>query len=238
MFNIFENRNYTLGSLIKLGDSLGRSLREDISLFSVDSSNNEVSYLTESNQIITGKYSNKGRVVLTSIKVKDASIYTEDSKFDDFVSGSIETFIQDLRSNDFSNATNNFNSVLGLWEERVRFDKFKVRLFEKSEKLKALTKIKSTPEYSRFTEIKESLVKFLSENKEDLSNIVQIQDNIRLSNLIVKEFNHPKVEVKDLVDLPEYSIFEQSNTSVYDLICRQELIKAELLESKENFDSI
>jgi hypothetical protein len=238
MLSIFENRNYTLGSLIRLGDSLARSLRENVTVFSVNSLKNEVSYLTESNKIITGTYNSVGRLRLKNISVKDAEIYTEDVKFDKFVQESIETFIDDLRSNDFDNANTNFNSVLDLWGDRVKFNKFKNKLQEKSNKLNNLQKIKVTKEYSQFVEIKESFIKYLKENKADILSVTQIKDGIKLTNLISKEFNCPKVELDKLGEAKIFEMQEVNNDSIYSLICKQELIKAEILESKENFDSI
>lgn len=238
MLNIFESRNYTLGSLIKLGDSLGRSLRENVTLFSVDSVKNEVNYLTESNKIITGNYSTKGRYKLSNIVIKDAEIYTEDSKFDTYVSESISSFINDLRSNDFSNANNNFDSILGLWGDRVKFNKFKTSLQEKSNKINSFTKLKGSKEYTQFKEVSESLIKFLQENKEDVLAVTQIKDGIRLANLISKEFKCPKLTIEELAQAKDYSLVDNSQESIYSLVCKQELIKAELLESRENFDSI
>jgi len=48
MFNyLFENRNSTVTHLLKLGDCLGRSLRENVELFSIDGEKKEVAFLTE-----------------------------------------------------------------------------------------------------------------------------------------------------------------------------------------------
>ena len=46
--NIFESRDRKVASLLKLGDCLGRSLRENVKLFSIDSQTNKVTYITES----------------------------------------------------------------------------------------------------------------------------------------------------------------------------------------------
>ena len=42
--HLFENRNTTVTNLLKLGDCLGRSLRENIELFSIDSEEKKVAY--------------------------------------------------------------------------------------------------------------------------------------------------------------------------------------------------
>ena len=74
--NIFESRNKTFLNLVKLGDYLGRSLRENVEIFSVD--NDEVTYLTESGAVIKGNFST-GALNLTNIEVQDSKIF-EDKK--------------------------------------------------------------------------------------------------------------------------------------------------------------
>ena len=57
MLKIFESRNKKISDLLKLGDYLGYSIRENIQLFSMDGLDGTVTYLTESNKIISGNYS-------------------------------------------------------------------------------------------------------------------------------------------------------------------------------------
>ena len=54
---MFENRNSTLKSVIKIADCLGRSLRENVQLFSVDPETVKASFITESGFVIDGNYS-------------------------------------------------------------------------------------------------------------------------------------------------------------------------------------
>ena len=49
-----SDRDNKLSLLIKMGDCLGRSLRENVELFSI--TENEATYLTESNNIIRGNF--------------------------------------------------------------------------------------------------------------------------------------------------------------------------------------
>ena len=53
--NIFSARDRKFLKLVKLGDSLGRSLRENIELFSIDGTT--VTYVSESDKVIQGTYS-------------------------------------------------------------------------------------------------------------------------------------------------------------------------------------
>ena len=54
--HLFENRNTTVTHLLKLGDCLGRSLRENIELFSIESEDKKVAYLTETGKVISGVF--------------------------------------------------------------------------------------------------------------------------------------------------------------------------------------
>ena len=47
MLKMFESRNRKLSNLIQLGDFLGYAIRENIQLFSVNSLEDKVTYLTE-----------------------------------------------------------------------------------------------------------------------------------------------------------------------------------------------
>ena len=51
---LFDNRNRTVSNLIKLGDYLGRSLRENVSIFKIDTEDRSVCFITESNKVIVG----------------------------------------------------------------------------------------------------------------------------------------------------------------------------------------
>ena len=82
---IFENRNNTLKSVIKLADCLGRSLRENLEIFSIDSENKSVAYLTEKGTVLSGKYTLGPDILLEDIKVRDSDTFTDNNIFDSFV---------------------------------------------------------------------------------------------------------------------------------------------------------
>ena len=68
---IFENRNNVLKSAIKLADCLGRSLRENVNLFSLDAQTNKASFVTESGFVIDGTFSAKNKeLTLENVKSK------------------------------------------------------------------------------------------------------------------------------------------------------------------------
>ena len=90
--HVLQNRDNKLSLLIKMGDCLGRSLRENVELFSI--TENEVTYLTESNKIIKGKYSRSKDVVLADIKAESTDIFEDTKKYDNFVGNKVGNFIK------------------------------------------------------------------------------------------------------------------------------------------------
>ena len=94
---LFEDRDKKISYLIKLGDCIGRSLRENVTLFSIDSQNSLVTYLTESDKVISGQYKIGKDVVLNNIDVRDSSIF-EDNLGDWSTSGTILTINNEASS--------------------------------------------------------------------------------------------------------------------------------------------
>ena len=79
MLKMFESRNRKLTNLIQLGDFLGYAIRENIQLFSVDSLEGKVTYLTESNNLISGNYSIRDNsYILENIEIKDSNVFTDE----------------------------------------------------------------------------------------------------------------------------------------------------------------
>ena len=72
--HLFENRNSTVTNLLKLGDCLGRSLRENIELFSIDSEAKKVAYLSEEGKVISGEYDFDENITFSKIQVQESDI--------------------------------------------------------------------------------------------------------------------------------------------------------------------
>jgi len=138
--HVLQNRDNKLSLLIKMGDCLGRSLRENVELFSI--TENEVTYLTESNKIIKGKYSISKDVVLEDIKVESTDIFEDTKKYDNFVGNKVGNFIKNLYENSYPQAELTFTDLLSLWEDRLKFDKVKLKIREAKEKFDKRSKRK------------------------------------------------------------------------------------------------
>ena len=232
--NIFESRNKTFLNLVKLGDYLGRSLRESVELFSVDG--DTVTYLTESKYVIRGNYKS-APLSLTEIEVDYASIFEDKNIYNKLVDKKISSLLADLLENDLSDAKSSFDGVLGLWESKLQFEKVNKRLVDKAQRFDESFDILSTPQFGRLEEMKGELVKALKENK-DLALSPEIRSTVRLASVISKSFDLPRISIEKLSEDRQYSIPSTLNSTLYDHLCKQEIIAKELLESKQSLDTI
>ena len=78
--NLIENRGKEFSNLIKIGDFLARTLRENVELFNVE--DGVATYLTESGSVVTGKYSFKPTLKLSKILVEDSSVLEDKKVFE------------------------------------------------------------------------------------------------------------------------------------------------------------
>jgi hypothetical protein len=194
----------------------------------------KVSYLTEGSKIITGTYTVKDSLSLTDVEISDSSEAYKGKVFEEKISESVRDFLGNLYTDEITTANNSFSNILSLWEDRAKYDKLCVKLQEKAEKLASLEDILSTKEFTRLVEISDGLVKFLTTNKDRIKDIPEIKNAVKLSYTIAEAFDIPKQEVMSLTE-GTFTVNDISTGTVYDLICRQELIKKELLETKRNF---
>lgn len=233
--NLIESRGKEFSSLIKMGDYLGRALRENVELFYVE--NGKVTYLTESGGVITANFSIKPNAKLSNIQVDDASILEDKQAFDKVVSKKVSNLLSNLIESDYSEAENSFDEVLGLYETQLSFSRIKERLRDKTERFGESTKIVSSTEFKKLAEIKDKLVEFLKENK-DIAKIPEIKNAMKLASVVSKAFNIPKVTLEQLKESGSFQAKDLDRNTIYEHLCRQELIAKELLEAKQNFDTV
>lgn len=235
--HLFENRNRTVTHLLKLSDCLGRSLRENVELFAIDSDKGEVAFLAESGKVITGDYTIDDSINLTDIRVQSMKVFTDDKTFDNMVEESVSNLLDNLNFDNYSEADESFSDILSLWESRLKFENVKKRLDEKVSVFSEDQNIVDTEEFQRFLEVMPQFSKFLTENREEISQIKEIENAIKLSNSVSQAFNFPRLTFDDLNE-GTYKVSRGINESVYDLLCKQELVKKELLESKKSFETV
>ena len=235
---LFEERDKTITHLVKLGDCVARSLRENVSLFAIDSNNSQVSYLTESGKVISGKYSMDKDVVLSRIQVQDSSVFEDGDQLDSFVNEKIHSFVESIHYGEYSSADDSFSDVLSLWENRLKLSTVQAKLYEQSSRLAAVEKIIETAEFQKVVEVSPQLNEFLKENFDKVISVPEIRNAINLSNAVSTAFNFPKLTLEDLETNKTYTLKNGIEPSIYDMVCRQELVKRELIESKKSFDTI
>jgi hypothetical protein len=233
---LFEERDKKVSLLIKLGDCLGRSLRENITLFSIDSHNSLVTYLTESNKVISGQYDFDSDVTLNNIEVQDSEVFKDGEVFDNFVNEKIHSFVENLHFGEYSSSDDSFSDILGLWENRMKLDSLQSKLVEKAHRLENIEQIIESDNFIKLVEIRPQLVDFLMENFEKLSSVPEVKNAVNLSNAVATSFNFPRLTYDGLVENKSYILKDGVTPSIYEMICRQELIKKELIESKKSFD--
>lgn len=232
--NLFESRNKTFLNLVKLGDYLGRSLRENVELFSIQ--NNNITYLTESGYVIKGEF-DKNALKLNNIVIQESEVFNDKEIYSKLVNKKITNFLADVLENDLDRLDESFESILDIWETRLHFDRVQNKLIQKSERFDESLKIISTPEFSRLFEMKNELVKFLKESNTFI-NIPEIRNTIKLSSIISKSFNTPRLSIEDLKESKAYEVSKVVNHTLYEHLCKQELIAKEFIESKHNLENI
>jgi hypothetical protein len=235
---LFEERDKTITHLVKLGDCIARSLRENVSLFAIDSNNSQVSYLTESGKVISGKYSTEKDVILKGVKVQDSSVFEDGEQLDSFVNEKIHSFVESIHYGEYSSADDSFSDVLSIWENRLKLSTVQARLYEQSSKLASVEKIIESDQFQKLVEISPQLQDFLKENIDKITNVPEIRNAVNLSNAVSTAFNFPKLTLEELEESKTYTLKDGINSSIYDMVCRQELVKRELIESKKSFDTI
>ena len=233
--NLIENRGKEFSSLLKIGDYLARSLRENTELFCVEGG--LATYVTESGMVLTGKYTLKPSLKLTKIKVEDSSILEDREAFDKVTNKKVSDLLSNLIEDDYQNAEGSFDEMLSLWETKLSFNRIKERLKEKTERFGDSTKIVSSPEFQRVAELKEQIITFLKENQQ-IAKIPEIKNGMKLATVVSRAFDIPKITKEILEESRVFEVKAPLKTSIYEHLCRQELIAKELLETRSNFDKM
>lgn len=236
--NLFEERDKTITHLVKLGDCIGRSLRENVSLFSIDSANSQVSYVTNSGKVISGSFVIGEDISVKDLKVQDAAVFQDGEEFDKFVNEKIHSFVESVHYGEYGSADSSFDDVLSLWESRLKLSSIQNRLMEQSEKLSRIENIVESSEFQKLLEVTPQLQDFLKENLDKVITVPEVRNAVNLSNAVSHAFNFPRLTLEELEEQSEYTLKNGVNESIYEMICRQELVKRELLESKRNFDTV
>jgi len=233
--NLIENRGKEFSNLVKIGDYLARTLRENVELFSVE--DGVATYLTENGSVISGKYTFQPNLKLSKIVVEDAEVLENKKAFEEATDKKVMGVLCNLLEDDYQSAEGSFDQILSMYETKLSYERIKGRLAEKTERFGESTKIVSSKEFQRVNEIKDQLVDFLKEN-EDLLQSHGMKTGMKLVNLVSTSFDLPKRTVDQIQEAQEIEISFVGKTNLYEHLCRKELIQKELLEAKQSFDNI
>jgi len=233
--NLIENRGKEFSNLIKIGDYLARTLRENVEMFGVE--NGVVTYLTESGNVISGKYSFTPNLKLSKVQVEDASILEDRKVYESSVTEKVSNLLSNLLEDDYSTAEGSFDKILSLFEAKMSYERIKNRLQEKVDRFGEQTSIVSSKEFGRLSEMKGQLVEFLKENK-DIFNTPSINNGIKLTALVATSFDLPKVSMEQLKESKMFEVVIKNKVDLYEYLCRKELVQKEMLEAKQSFENI
>ena len=232
--NLIENRGKEFSNLLKIGDYLARSLRENVELFYVE--NGKVTYITESGNIINASYSFKPVLKLSNVQVDSSELLENEKSFNQLTNNKVSNLLSNLIESDYSTAESSFDDILNLFETKLSYARIKDKLHEKSQRFGSQNRITSTKEFQKVSEMKDKIVEFLKENKK-IATIPEIKNGLKLASVVAKAFNLPKLTLEQLKKNKSFSIKTQDHNTIYEHLCRQELIAKELLEAKESFDT-
>lgn len=231
--HIIDNRGKEFSTLVKLGDLLGRSLRENVEIFSIE--DDRVTYLTESGKVIRSSYSIKTPIHLFNIEVDNTDILENKEAFSKVVDNRVSKLLDNVFNSDYSNAEDTLDNICEMWNTRLKFERVKSRLDEKSTRFGPQNYIVDSEEFMRLGEIKSDLVKFLKENS-DFMDIPEIRNAVKLASVVSTSFDLPRITFEQLTETGFY-YKNRKNDSLYEHLCKQELLTKELLEAKTNFST-
>jgi len=238
MKSFFDQRNKKITNLSLLADNLGHTLRENVSVFSIDGQSNQVTFITESGNIIEGNFYFTDKIILDNIVVESGEVFTDKEKFDSAAKNQISLLIESVYSNKLAESGDIFDSILDSWTQRIQFNETVDKLREKRESFNNTFNIIGTTEFERFIELSENISKFISENIDKIKQVPEIKNAVRLSNTISEAFNFNRLSLEQLAEQGSIEYGLSDSSDIYEMVCRQELIKREILESKKSFDSV
>jgi len=234
--NPFGRKNSKVQRILKLGDQLSLSLRENVEL--IDSEDSRVTFVTESGYVIEGEF-DFDNDELINIKTTTAEIFENQELFDSAVTSQISLVLNSLLEENRKDASNKFNKILTLWESRAKFDRVMDRLAERKERYNLYASIVESNQFEVMKELKGVLLEMLKKAKisNNLGQYKGLIESIKLANTISTAFDLPRLAPEDLNEAT-YNIRDRRFNSIYDIVCRQELIKKDLLENKKAFTTL
>ena len=207
-----------------------------MTVFTYDGISDKATFLTENDGLIkcTVDFGDTG-IILKDFEVGTVNDILSDQRVDEIVSEEVHSFMDNIIKNEYGNADSNMNKIFESFKARSEITKTRNSLHKKMERFGDKHEIITNESYDKLIEMKEKVISFIKENKEELSGYEDIVNSSKLSNLLGSAFDAPKTSIEELSEQKSLFVDYNTNKSVYELVCQQELISSELVESKENF---
>ncbi len=236
--NLFVSRDKNYARITEAGDYLGRRLRENLVIFDIDDSKNSVTFVTESNHLISCDYKEiKGRLTLENFIVEDLDTITSDEAIDNRVEAEVHKFMESLVSDRYDVAEVNFDSIVESFSMRAQIGNSRKKLSKKLDRFNESYNIFEAKAYKKFVEALPLLKKFLEENAESLSTNAKLVEGLRLSKVVGDTYDLPKLDIENLKE--EFVVVpSNSKRTLYEMVCDKELVRKELLEAKDSFSKM
>lgn len=236
--DIFKIRDASYARLTNAVDYLGRALRENVVIFDIDSTSNTLTLLSESQHLLHCEYVvNEDDVKLDGFKVRPADEIMSDSAVDAFVAEKISAMVAGLSDSRYDKASDSFGSILETFKNRHSIMATRAELTNKLAKLNENTSVVTTKEYSKLSELKDTVKQTITENAKTLSEVPDIRNSIRINNALSKAFDVEKTSYEDLIK-EGITLDNNEDSELYSLVCRRELVAREIYESKRNFSNM
>ena len=237
--DIFVSRDKSFVSLNEAADYLGRRLRENLVIFNIDDSKSEVSFISEKNHIIECTYDyEKGKLILENFMVTEIDDLYSDEKIDEMASNKVSEFVRSLHESKYDRAEDSFQSLMETFSSRGRIDETRRKLEKKLARFGETYNIVETKTWDKFKEALPIFEKFVAEKSESLFENNKIMEGLRLLAWVSHAYDMPKLQLEDLDDSGMVVVEPNSKKTLYEMLCNKELIRKELLESKESFASM
>ena len=234
--NTFAMRDQSIAKLNMAMNYLSRVVRENIVLFDYDSRTSKASFLTENNLIVDCIVAENGDdVSLSELSVAEASDVYSNESVDGRVDESVRSFIGSLREDEYRSAETNFAGLLDAFEGRSKINEVRAKLERRASNFTDTQNILESAEYLKLQEVREQVVEYLKENKDTLLSFEDVANSLTLSNALGRAFNTPRKSWEEVVKEGIASVPYDTQKTLYEMVCSQELIRHELTESKENF---
>ena len=236
--NLFVSRDKNYARITEAGDYLGRRLRENLVIFDIDDSKSTVTYVTESNHLVSCDYKDvKGRLTLDNFIVEDLDSITSDEAIDNQVQEDVHKFMGSLVADRYDTAEINFDKIVESFSMRAQIGNSRKKLSKRLDRFNESYNIFETKAYKKFTEALPLLKKYLGENVDALSTNAKLVEGLRLSKVVGDTYDLPKLDINNLTE--EFVVVpSNSKRTLYEMVCDKELVRKELLEAKESFSKM